>query len=97
MPHFEGNFGHSLDNPAAHRGHLRAQMGDSSLRDVLCQVGAALQLGHYEQEAHQPPHFVTRGHEGVEVGPDPVAELARKLVKRLVSSHDPASLGRLAS
>ncbi len=97
MPHLESDLGHPLDDAAAQRAHLRAEVGNSTLRDVLRQIAGPLQFRHDQQDTHQVAQGRTRRGPVVDLLPHHQFDLGRQFVDRLVTLDDPQSPGTIVA
>ena len=95
MPHLESDLGHPLDDAAAQRAHLRAEVGNGTLRDVFRQIAGPLQFRHDQQDTHQVAQGRTRRGRIVDLLPHHQFDLGRQFVDRLVTLDDPQSPGTI--
>ncbi len=85
LPHLCGHLRHPLHDATGDRCHLGAEVHQRPLRDVLGQVGTALQLGDDEEDPDQLPQGDGVGGLLLDVRPDLELQLRGQLVDLLVS------------
>ena len=70
MPHLGGDLGHPLHDPPRDGSHLRSDVAQPTVRDVLGQVAAAFEFREDQQDPDQSPEVAARIVARLEARPD---------------------------